>query len=586
MRIVTARRISQTFFLLLLSWFAVSAGPGPRWWQTGGRVVDWLMQLDPLAAISILLATGTIYAGLLWALLTVVLTIVLGRFFCGWVCPFGAIHQFVGWLARRGKTRDARLAANRYRRWQVAKYYVLLVLLVAAAFGSLQVALFDPIPVVYRSFNLLLLPAADQVGQTIWPVGRLYQGAWAFGAVFVTAVVLNLAVPRFYCRFICPLGALLGILGRFSIWRIGKRTAGCSGCASCQLDCEGACSPAGRIRTSECVLCMNCLDDCPDGTIGYRTSLSAAGERGPDLSRRGVLASLLSGAVVVPLLRLGGKTGANWSSNVIRPPGALAEEQFLARCIKCGQCMRVCPTNVLQPAGLEGGLEGLWTPVLNNRIGTSGCQFNCVACGQVCPTAAIRPISLDERMGRGEFAEAGPIRIGTAFIDRGRCLPWAMNRPCIVCQENCPVSPKAIYTKEFFSAVRGGVVTVESVEGDVLRVRPTLPADRFATGDYYCRLLGARDARRYRIADNAGRTITLAGIAGEGPSPKPGDKLVVEIRLLRPYVDPDRCIGCGVCEHECPVSGRRAIRVTAENESRSRSKSLLAGSGNRLKRGG
>jgi hypothetical protein len=62
--------------------------------------------------------------------------------------------------------------------------------------------------------------------------------------------------------------------------------------------------------------------------------------------------------------------------------------------------------------------------------------------------------SVDERLGKGDFASTGPIRIGMAFVDRGRCLPWAMDRPCIVCQENCPVSPKAIFTRKEFRPVR------------------------------------------------------------------------------------------------------------------------------------
>ena len=87
--------------------------------------------------------------------------------------------------------------------------------------------------------------------------------------------------------------------------------------------------------------------------------------------------------------------------SLVRPPGAVAEDEFLARCIKCCECMRVCPTNVLQPAGFPFGLESLWTPVLNNRIGTSGCQLNCIACGHACPTGAIRRLSLDEKLGTG-----------------------------------------------------------------------------------------------------------------------------------------------------------------------------------------
>jgi formate hydrogenlyase subunit 6/NADH:ubiquinone oxidoreductase subunit I len=124
--------------------------------------------------------------------------------------------------------------------------------------------------------------------------------------------------------------------------------------------------------------------------------------------------------------------------------------------------MRVCPTNVLQPAGFAGGWEGLWTPVLNNRIGTSGCQLNCIACGHACPTGAIRPLTLDEKHGTGEFEAAGPVRIGLAFVDQGRCLPWAMAKPCIVCEENCPVTPKAIYVSPIFQTVRDGTLTVAS----------------------------------------------------------------------------------------------------------------------------
>ncbi len=232
--------------------------------------------------------------------------------------------------------------------------------------------------------------------------------------------------------------------------------------------------------------------------------------------------------------------------------------------------MKICPTNVIQPGGLAGGLETLWTPMLNNRIGTSGCQLHCVACGSVCPTAAIRPISLDEKLGRGKFASAGPIRLGTAFVDRGRCLPWAMDRPCIVCQENCPVSPKAIVVREHFSTIRGGQAKVQATRGATLELTgTTLPAGQLGDGDYYCLL----DNRRLAITANDATSITLT----ESPSPTPseGQDVEIQVRLQQPYVDVRACIGCGVCEHECPVSGLRAIRVTAENESRNRKHSLL-----------
>ena len=577
MSIVTVRRISQVFFVVVFLWFCVVSTLGDLPWQLRGWPVNWLLELDPLVGIATLLATRTLYAGLLWGLVTVALTLVLGRVFCGWICPFGAMHQFLGYLGRRRKKLAVQLEANRFRPAQAIKYYILAFFLTAAILlpgdwlssGSLLTGLLDPLPLAHRSVNLILLPLADRAGLGLAPLPRWYEGAWLIGAVFLAALFLNLRVPRFYCRFICPLGALLGVLSRFAIWRIGRNEEGCTDCRLCERNCEGACEPTGRIRISECVMCLNCLDECRHDAVAYRTKPSAGGEHLlPDLSRRGFIVSAVSGVMAAPVMRLGGATGPNWNPGLIRPPGALPEEAFLTRCIKCGQCMRVCPTNVIHPAGFEAGLEGLWTPKLSFRAGTSGCQHTCIACGNLCPTAAIRPIGPDERLGRNSFAGRGPIRIGTAFVDRGRCLPWAMDRPCIVCQENCPVSPKAIFTREVFNSVRTNApLTVKNVDrGRVTLAADTLAPGRISTGDYYALLPGGL---RLRITANTAAALDLERPLAGPETPPPGSPVAVQVRLQQPYVDPKQCIGCGVCEHECPVLGLRAIRVTAENESRS-----------------
>jgi len=641
MRIVTVRRISQGFFLLLLLWFCLVSTVGVEWWQIRGWPVSWFLELDPLVALGTMLSTHTLYRGLLWSLVTVGLTILLGRFFCSWVCPFGTIHHLVGFLGNRGKSLAARVASNRYRRGQRIKYYLLTFLLTAAAgnlmlglvripaerpvlfaagatalllggaafalsrgaaiprrylalvpvlFGvwtglgfalpaervfltSLQTGLLDPIPLVQRSLNLALLPV---VGTATAPP-RYYEGAWLIGTVFLAAVFANLWVPRFYCRFVCPLGAFMGVLGRFALWRIGRRSDECKGCQLCETACEGACEPTAEIRVSECVLCMNCVDSCRHDLMGYRTVRSASGERtSPDIGRRGLLLSFASGVAAIPMVRLSGLLGSNWNPGLIRPPGSLAEPDFLKRCIKCGQCMRICPTNIIHPAGMEGGLEGVWTPTLNFRIGRSGCQLRCVACGHLCPTGAIRPFTLDEKLGRKEFREAGPMRVGTAFVDQGRCLPWAMDRPCIVCQENCPVSPKAIFTREYYSTARDGILVVEGADPlTVFVTGGSLEPGRLATGDYYCTLVGGNEEPPRRIVDNTNHSVTVSPGSPWVHMPGRGSSIAIQVRLQRPHVDPALCTGCGICEHECPVSGKRAIRVSAENESRNRRHSLL-----------
>ena len=575
MKITTVRRISQLFFFSLFLWFCIVATVGEKFWQIRNWPINWFLQLDPLVALGTILSTGKFYWSLHCALGTVIITIILGRFFCGWICPVGAIHHFVGYLGNRGKKVAEKIHLNKYRKAQRIKYLVLVFLLGMAAFpslaSSLQTGLLDPIPLLTRSVQLVLLPILDRGTYLTSVNARYYEFGWLILAIFAVAVLLNLVIPRFYCRFLCPLGAFLGIISRFAIWRIGKTKSECINCKMCEKACEGGCEPSSNIKIAECVLCFNCRDDCKHDLIAYQTVPSLAGETPVDVSRRGVVLSLASGVLAAPAIRLSGKVTSNWYSQVIRPPGALAEPEFLKRCLKCGQCMRVCPTNVIQPAGIEGGLEGLWTPILNNRIGSSGCQLNCVACGQVCPTSAIRPITLDEKRGLGNFVSNGPVKLGTAFVDRNRCLPWSMDKPCIVCQENCPVSPKAIFTQDIFTTIRDGVLMVKAVEGEAIQVLEELLPDKFGSGDYYC-LDGS--SVRHKISANTQNAIILAenekfeGIVA-------GSKVEVQVRLQRPCVDIEKCIGCGVCEHECPVSGRRAIRVSAEGETRSTDRRLL-----------
>jgi ferredoxin len=577
MRIVTVRRISQGFFLALFLWFCIVATLGAAWWQLRGWPINWILELDPLTALCTALATHSFYAPLTWALIAIGLTLFVGRFFCGFVCPLGTINQATGWLARRGQVASVRVEANRHRRAQNLKYYLLAFLLILALMGSVQTGIFDPLPLVHRSINLALAPLADNRLNLLSDEPRRYASAWLLGVVFLGVVGLNLVLPRFFCRFVCPLGALFGLLSRFTPWRIGKTSEKCGDCCICEHYCEGACSPAGTIITSECVMCMNCLNRCPASRITFGTKPSAAGEVGlPDLSKRGLVAAG-AGLLLVSMWEVGGLAESNRNANLIRPPGALDEDRFLTRCIRCGQCMRICPGNIIQPALLEAGIQGLWTPTINYRIGRSGCQPNCVACGQVCPTAAIRPLSLEEKKGTGEFSRQGPIRLGTAFVDRGRCLPWAMDRPCLVCHELCPVSPKAIFTRTVFQTIRDGEALPSRTLRQGLDFYDSIPtAVNLASGDYYVRPTGQSDDTLRRITGVAGSRVTLESpLAADGRQIFFGAKVDVVVRLQRPFMDPARCTGCGMCEHECPVSGQRAIRVYSENESRSRPGRML-----------
>jgi len=564
MRITTARIISQSVFaalflafITLTSLSMLSDYPALRFW------LSKFLEIDPLVAVSTAMTTHTLYKGLLWSLVVLLPTLFLGRFFCNWVCPFGTLHHLTGWLFHR-RGLQAKIDANQYRRSAVLKYYILVGMLVAALFGTLQIGLLDPLVFVHRAFTVNVLPllgrpvpALELPGGAVLGGGRLHQFGWILGFAFFVLLTLNLVRPRWFCRVLCPLGALLGVLSRFSLWRIERDPRRCVNCNVCVQGCEGACEPDARLRRSECFVCFNCIEDCPHGALRFAFLPSRASEvTGPDAGRRGVVLAALSGLFFCSWTRAAGKTTRDFSSRVIRPPGAVEELEFLERCLKCDQCLRVCPTNVLQPALFETGLEGLWTPVMNFRIGF--CQLHCTACGYVCPTGAIQHLTVDEKLGLGPAAEQGPVRLGTAHFDLGRCLPWSKNTPCMVCEEICPVSPKAIYSeyqqfllrdgrKSVTAATANSVTLAETATGvDSTGAPCRFVAHQFRgdeTASYHVRTTPgpAGTGQSVRIADNNVDTLALAAALEEVPPP--GTEVGIYIEYKVPKMDTSRCIG-------------------------------------------
>ena len=486
--------------------------------------VTFFFRMDPLVALTTLLSGGPLIKGFLWAAGVLALTILMGRVFCGFICPFGSLHHAAGWIKPSLKG-ERMLAANRKTPSQRIKYFLLFGFLVSAIIGLNLAGLLDPIAFLFRSIALAVVPAAGnglrsvfeamaasdyKIVQLISYAGEVlvapvfgytpqaYQTGGFIGLLFLGVLFLNRIRPRFWCRVLCPLGALLGICSRFTLLRLEKDVEKCSSCNLCTKHCQGAASPKpdAAWETSECLMCFNCFNVCPEDALAFRFRVAPALNRGPDIGRRAVLGGLLAGISLPFFGRLDGRVDKVEDPRLIRPPGALAEVDFLEVCQRCGLCMKACPTNVINPTLAEAGMSGFWTPRL---IMTQGyCEYTCTLCGSVCPTGAIRPISAKEKTGR-------PIKIGSAFLDRGRCLPWSGNAPCIVCQEHCPTSPKAIYLKT------------------------------------------------ERVPRHDGREITVQ----------------------LPYVDLKLCVGCGICEYKCPVQGLPAIRTISAGETRSPRNQIL-----------
>ncbi len=474
------RRISQIFFLILflalLIFTSLRTTPGATGDIHLRAPVRLFFEWDPLVAVVNALAGHALYRGLVWSLLILLPTLFLGRFFCGWICPMGTLQHFAGSLPSEAKRGKQRIESNRYKRWQTVKYVVLIAGLVAACFGSAAIGWLDPFSLLVRSIGLSLLPAFNfavrallsplehshigvvkATGETLHTVLQFtvldfrqahFAQSLILGILFVAILLASLRVTRLWCRAICPLGALLGAVSRWSVLGLHKDPDACDSCNRCLLNCQGGDNPIGGVpwRKAECLMCMNCIGSCPHDGLQFRFFRKEKEVASPDLGRRRTITGLAAGAALVPLMRANTGLGKSRHERLLRPPGALDERDFLSRCIRCGECMKVCPNTALHPTLEEAGLEGLWSPTLVPRIGY--CEPSCVLCSEVCPTGAIWQITPREKGWVVGVGTQNPVRLGTAFYDRGRCLPWAEAIDCIVCEEWCPVSPKAIYVEE------------------------------------------------------------------------------------------------------------------------------------------
>lgn len=415
--------------------------------------VEVFFHFDPLLALATSLAARAIFASFVLAAITIVITFVAGRFVCGWACPLGAVQQFFSFVFKRAKLLKPKIDGRSRLAW---KYYILIFVLVGSIFTLDLVGILDPLSFLYRSFATGIIPGFARASSAF--IGLLYsirlssigdalaqffgtlslnqtfEQGFLLSLLFFGIALLNISKERFWCRYLCPAGALLGLLSRWNVGKVRIDEEKCTKCNLCTLHCETQANPYPNEewRSSECVYCYTCAAICPTSAVSFPVKAAPEKIESVDLSRRKLIFTSLLSLVAVPFFRIT-PAGKRASAKLIRPPGALPEPKFLQKCVKCGECMKACPTNALQPALGEAGPEGIWTPVLIPRIGY--CEYYCSLCTQVCPTGAIKELTIEEKI---------KVVIGTAWVNKNRCIPYVLGSPCIVCEEHCPTSPKAI----------------------------------------------------------------------------------------------------------------------------------------------
>ncbi len=438
--------ISQLFFLAVFLFLFVTTEYRGK--DEISAAINSFFRANPLVTVSYLLSVKGFTILLLPGLLVLLFSIPLGRFFCGWICPLGTIIDLV--TRRIRKTAPLKVLKTRL------KYFLLLTLLSASLFGVNMSGILDPIAILVRALTFFFYPLLGEAVRSGWSglyglagehrdyLGFFYEFlrtyllpfretfyplAFLSSAMLGAVLFLERYEERNWCRNLCPLGTLLGVVSKFSLFR---RVPGrlCKDCGDCKDLCPTA-FDREVIRKENCILCMECSLRCRFKRAGFPPGLPGRKQAEPLMGRRVFVGGMVSGFFLSRLFSFAFPGSA--SARLLRPPGVGDEKEFLKKCVRCGECIKVCLKSALYPAVLQSGVYGLFTPVLIPRLGY--CEYNCHLCGQVCPTEAIPNQSLEKKKKSV---------IGVAVFDENHCLPFARKINCIVCEEHCPIPEKAI----------------------------------------------------------------------------------------------------------------------------------------------
>lgn len=400
---------------------------------------ELFLVIDPLVSLSTAIASRSWVWSLTCAAVILLVCVLIPRGFCGYLCPLGTLIDLFDWSFSR-RVKRFRVASDGW--WVHIKYYLLSGTLVAAMCGVLVSGYVAAIPVVTRGLLFLGDPIQSGIGRGWHLVPQMHAGH-AF-SILLFAVILGLGFlqPRFWCKYVCPSGAVfsLGNLFRVTERKVESTCINCNKCVEiCPFD---AIKPDFTTRTSDCTLCQTCGGVCPTQAIKFverwnlvelkvendpPTGETSLGRRGFLSLATGSAAAIVGGtSVAIATRSFGARLDDPAAFRPVRPPGSVPEQQFLEMCIRCGECFKACPNNVLQVEGFQQGLEGLWTPLV--KADWAGCESSCNACGQVCPTGAIRALPLEEKK---------VARMGLAIVNESTCLPLANREACQLCVDEC-----------------------------------------------------------------------------------------------------------------------------------------------------
>ncbi len=392
-------------------------------------------------------------------ILIFLLTFLFGRVYCSVICPLGFFQDVVNYISKKIHKRKRKLQYLKDQK--ILKWSVFSAATILFIFGiATGIVLLDPYSIYGRFTANFFKPVAVGINNIIASVlesMKIYSiypyHINAFNIFpFVVSVVLFLFIGylaykkgRLYCNTVCPVGTILGLISKYSLFKITIEKEECLSCGMCERDCKGNCidSKEKTVDMSRCVACFNCVSSCPTEGIKFKipSGKKENAELDVDPSKRNFLiATGLYFSTISPLIaQVKKQIVVTKKSKIpivrkyaISPPGSISINKFNDKCTACSLCVNSCPTQVLQPSFLEYGFLGMLQPRMDNNAGF--CNFDCTICSDVCPTGAILPVSKEEKQ---------LIQIGKAKFIEDNCIVKSQGTDCGACSEHCPT--KAVH---------------------------------------------------------------------------------------------------------------------------------------------
>ncbi len=507
----------------------------------GFRPLDALLvtQFGP----GLLRLTSGLFLGTLAAVVVIVVaTLLFGRIYCSVLCPLGILQDGIAFLAQRIKGK----AYRRYRFMDTrpVKYGVFLCVLILGAAGVMLplVALLPSsnfFTIVSNVFLRFFCTTDPDVGTSSYFCVNPPAEAFCFSlGVFLIVSALAAWRGRVYCNTLCPVGAVLSLLGRAPLWRITLSQDMCVCCGLCEAACKGGAINAKKksVLAENCVMCFNCIPACKRG--GVKLEFRPKDAPKFSLSRRhfiGAAGGVIAGAGTAVIVRkLEKALPPQPTREPAMPPGAGNAKRFHEKCVGCGICIRECEGRVLAPSVGQYGLSGFMQPVMDYSHGA--CVYTCNHCSNVCPAGALLPLTLEVKQ---------TTRIGLAFVDANTCVG------CGICASKCPAHAVTVISQDGkkLASVSTDYCIGCGVCQDVCPL-PDAPAIKVSGVSEQIRVkapeVQPETEKGEQSIENGQDADVEQKTDGEQSAAASSRRIAVPV--------PELCVGCGLCAEECPVS--------------------------------